>query len=98
MPNFSGQHSGIRLDFLDGIHVKIREGRASHLGISRIEAIYCEDSRYSALPIDRKLLGEVSSAVGISHRAGRQQQQFAEVARIQREAGDLRTRKALAPA
>ena len=98
MPNFGRQHAGIGLDFLDCIHVEIRERCAPHLGVRRIEAIHREDSRYSALPIHRELLGEVSSAICIRHRAGRQQQQFAEIAGIQRQAGDLRAREAFAPA
>ena len=56
-----------------------------------------EYSGGAALAIDGKLLGEVGGAVGVGHGACREQEQLAEVARIQRQAGNLSTGKVLTP-
>ena len=88
-------HSRTRLHFLDGVHVEVGEGGASDFRIGGVESIQGEYGGGAALAIDGKLLGEVGGAVGVGHGACGEQEQLAEVARIQRQAGNLSAGKAL---
>ena len=83
-----GRHpSGTRVDLFHGIHIEIRERSSAHFGIARIRAIHGEDRRGTALAVDRELLSEIGSTVGIGHGAGGEQQQRAEVALVQGQIG-----------
>ena len=96
VPDLGRHHTGIGLHFLNCIDVEIGKRRAAHLGIGGVEAIRGENRGHAALPVHRKLLREICSAVGVGHRSRRQQQQLAEVARIEWQARYLRTGKVLA--
>ena len=92
-----GRHpTGAGADFLHGIDVEIGEGGAAHLGIGAIGAIHGEDGRGAALAVHRELLREIRRAVGVRHGAGREQQQLAEVALVQRQRRDGLARELLA--
>ena len=41
------------------------------------------------LAVDGKLLGEISASIGIRHGSGGQQEQFAEITLVERQAGNL---------
>jgi len=86
------------LYFLNRIHIEIGKRRPTHFGIGRIEAIHGKNSGRAPLAVYRKLLGEIGGAVRVGHRACRQQQQFAEVTRVQRQTGNFSAGKMLAPA
>src|SRR6185369_7222626 len=88
-------HARTGLYFLDGIHVEIGKSGASKLRIGGVEPVEGKDGGGPALSIHRELRGKVGGAVGVGHGAGRQQQQLAEVARVQRQAGNLATGKML---
>ena len=91
-------HSGTGLHFLNGVHVEIGKSRAAQLRIGGVEPVEGEDGGSAALSIHRELRGKVGGAVGVGHGAGRQQQQLAEVARVQRQAGNLSAGKTFAAA
>ncbi len=86
------------MHFLNGIDVEIGKCRAAHFRVGGIDAVHGKDRSRAALAVDRELLGKIRRAVGVGHGAGGQQQQFAEVARIERQARNFRAGKMLAAA
>ncbi|MEQ1352978.1 MAG: hypothetical protein ABLT11_03105, partial [Candidatus Acidiferrum sp.] len=50
----------------------------------------------AALAVYGELLGEICGTVGISHGSSGEEQEFAEVALVERETGDFRVRETLA--
>ena len=67
-------------------------------GIGGVETVQGEHGGGAALSVDRELLGEVGGAVGVGHGAGGQQQQLAEVARVQGKTRNFSAGKPLAAA
>ncbi len=90
--------AGAGFDFLDGVDVEVGEGGAAHFGVGGVDAVHGEDGGGAALAVDGELLREVGGAVGVGHGAGGEQEQFAEVARVQGQAGDLGSGEAFAAA
>ena len=94
--DLGGQPAGTRTNLLHGIDIEIGEGRAAHFGIARIGAVHGKDCGGAALSVDGELLREIGGAVGVGHGAGRQQEQLAEVAFIERQLGNRFAGKLLA--
>ena len=91
MPDFRRHHSGAGLHSLNRIDIEIGKRRAALFRIARVCAIRGENGGYAALPVDRKLLGEIGGAIGVGHGACGEQQQLAEIALVQREVRDFST-------
>ena len=87
MARISRHDAGTRLHFLNGIHIEVGKCSAAEFRIGGIRSIHREDRRGAPLAVDGKLLCKIRRAVGVRHRAGRQQQELAKVAFIQRQAG-----------
>jgi hypothetical protein len=94
--DFRRQDSGTRIDFLNRVHVEIGKRRATHLRIGGVDTVHGEDGCRAALAVYCKLLREIGGPVGVGHSAGGEEQQLAEVALVERQAGDFLARKALA--
>ena len=77
-------HSRISLHLLNRIYIEIGKRRPSQLRIGGVKPIDGENRSRTALAIHCKLLRKIRRPIRISHRARRQQQQLAEVARIER--------------
>ena len=86
MADLRRHHSRTRLHFLNGVNIEIGKRRAAHLRIGGVKPIDGKHGRRAALSIDRKLLSEIRGPVGVRHSPCRQQQQLAEVTRIERKA------------
>ena len=97
-PNLRRHPPGTGLELLDRIDVEIRERAAAHLRIADVRAVHGEYRLHATLPIDRELLCEVGRPVCVGHRAGRQEQQRAEVAPVQRQGTHRLARQLLASA
>ena len=94
-----GQHdAGTGLHFLNGVDVEVGKSGAAHFRVGSVGAVHRKDGRRAPLAVDRKLLCKICRPVGVGHGAGRQKQQFAKVARVERQAGDFRAGKTLSAA
>ena len=89
-------HAGTGLHFMDRVHVEIGKRGPAQFGVRGGGSVHREHGRDAALPVGGKLLREVRRAIGVRHRARRQQQQLAEVALVQGQAGNFFTGKMLA--
>ena len=69
MPNLRLHDARVRLHLLNGINVEVRKRGPAHLRIGSIKPIHREHSRDAALPVHRKLLGKIGSAVRVGHGA-----------------------------
>ena len=98
VPDLGRHDTGTGLDFLYGVDVEVGEGGAAHLGVGGVDAVHGEDGGGTALSVDRKLLREVGGAVGVGHGSSGEEQEFAEVARVERQAGNLGSGKTFSAA
>ena len=98
MADLRGHHAAAGLHFLNGIDVEVRECRAAEFGIGGVRAVHCENRGNATLAVDCELLREICGAVGIGHGSGGEEQQFAEVALVERQARDFLTGEMLATA
>ena len=57
--DFGGHYARAGIDLLDGIHVEIGEGGATHFGIGGIHAVHGEHRGCAALAIHCILFGEI---------------------------------------
>ena len=85
VPDLRRHHAGAGLHFLNRVHVEIGKRGAAQLRVRGVRAVDGEDRSDAALPVHRELLSEICRAVGVRHGARGQQQQFAEVALVQRQ-------------
>ena len=83
MTDIRRHHAGTRLNLLDRIHIEVRKCRATHLRIGRVSGIEREHCCCASLSVHCELLSKIGRTVCIRHGPGRQQQQLAEVARIE---------------
>ncbi len=95
VPHLCRDHSRTGLHFLDGVHIEIGKSGAAHFRIGGVEPVQGKHGSGAALSIDRELLGEIGGAIGVGHGARCQQQQLAEVARVQRKTRNLSAGKML---
>src|SRR5260370_24481714 len=87
MSRVRGHHAGIVLHFLDGVHIEVRERGPAEFRVGGVRSIHAKDGGRAALAVDRKLLREIRRTIGVRHRSGGKEQEFAEVPFIQRQAG-----------
>src|SRR5208282_2885036 len=81
--NLRRHPAGARSNLLHRIYVEVREGRATHLRVADVGSVHREYGLHSTLTVDRKLLREVRSAVGIRHGPSGQQEQLTEITLVQ---------------
>lgn len=98
VPDLGQHNSRTRLNFLDSVYVEVGKRSPTHLGIGGVHAIHGKNGGRTTLPIDRKLLREIRGPVRVRHRAGGQQQELAEIARVERQTGNLGSGKTLTAA
>jgi len=98
VPDFRGQHARTRLHFLNGIDVEIGKRGAAQFRIAGVGCVHGKDRGHAALAIHGELLGKIGRAVRVGHSSRRQQQEFAEIALVQRQAGNFRARQMFAAA
>ena len=80
MADFRRHYSGAGSHFLNRIDIEVRKGGAALFRIAGVRAVDGKNGGNTALPVDRKLLGEVCGAIGVGHGSCGEQQQFAEIA------------------
>ena len=88
--DLSRHYAAAGLHFLNGVDVEIGKGGAAEFGIGGVRAVHCKNRGDAALAIYGELLREIGGAVGVRHGSGGEEQEFAEVAFVEGEAGDFR--------